>query len=314
MTFSPFSVGIQRRGRSRGGPAGMLPKYFSIEAPGFRGVEVPGDDEGQVVRRVVGLEEVLDVLERRRRQVLMAADDGPGIGVARREEVLRDELEPAPVGRVLEALAPLVLDDVPLVVELLLGEGVGQGREPVRFEPEDELEAGRRDGDEVVRPIVVGRAVDATLQQIRPGALGVGEVILRGVLGTLEHHVLEEVCKTRSSRLFVLRSHVKPEIDVHDWQLAVLVQDDLQAVGQREGLEGDLRHCRSRGDSGGWLCRGLGVHTRGADGGRERQTDEDGTFPAQELLLSTDQAHTTRDLEEIRREMPRVLRRRRGLR
>ena len=60
--------------------------------------------------------------------------------MAGREEVLHEhQHEPAAVGRVLQSLAPLVLDDVALVVELFLGECVGERRQAVGLEPEQRI-------------------------------------------------------------------------------------------------------------------------------------------------------------------------------
>ena len=66
-------------------PGGDAAEVFLDEPLRLRRVEVAGDDERQVVRRVVGLEEVVDVLERGGRQVLVAADHGPRVRMARRD-------------------------------------------------------------------------------------------------------------------------------------------------------------------------------------------------------------------------------------
>jgi hypothetical protein len=42
--------------------------------------------------------------------------------------------------------------------------------------------------------------------------------------------VLEEMRKAGSAWLLVLGSDVKPEVDGHDWQPAVLMDDDAKAV------------------------------------------------------------------------------------
>ena len=94
-------------------------------------IEVAGDHERQVVRRVVAAEELLHVVEGRGGQILHAADDRPRVGMPDRREVHRDDLVGASVRRILEALAPLVLDHVALVVQLLLIGLVEQRRQAV---------------------------------------------------------------------------------------------------------------------------------------------------------------------------------------
>ena len=210
-------------------------------------VEVAGDHEREVVRRVVGPEELLHVVERGRRKVLVAPDDGPGVGVLGRVEVLEDQLERPPVRPVLEPLSPLVLHDVALVVEVLLRQEVHQRQEAVRLEPKDPLEVSRRHGDEIVRPIVVRRAVDAPFAEVRAHLLGDVQVLLRRALRAFEHEVLEQVGEAGASRLLVLRTDVEPLVHVDDRQLPVDVQDDLQAVRQRIFLERELRD-RARPD------------------------------------------------------------------
>ncbi len=82
------------------------------------------------------------------------------------EELIEQDVDPAAVGLILETLAALVLDDVALVVELLDVGDVEQRRQAIGFEPEERLEVAGRDGREVVRAVVVGRAVDAALLKV----------------------------------------------------------------------------------------------------------------------------------------------------
>jgi hypothetical protein len=80
--------------------------------------------------------------------------------VTEREELARQELDPASVGRVLVALAALVLHHVALVVELGLGEGLQQPAHAVGLHPERELEVVGGHPLVVVGAIGIGGAVD----------------------------------------------------------------------------------------------------------------------------------------------------------
>jgi len=79
------------------------------------------------------------------------------------------------------------------------------------------------------------------------GLLQRAKVIVVVVLRSLEHHVFEQVGKTGLARPLVLRADVVPDVDGHDWGGTVLVQDDLQPVGQLVLFEGKLRQPRSAG-------------------------------------------------------------------
>jgi hypothetical protein len=249
-------------------------EVFLDEALGLGRVEVAGDDEREVVRRVVGAEELAHVVERGGREVFVEADDVGLVGVARRVEVLHEELEPAAVGLIFEPLPALVLDHVALVVELLFGQRVGERGEAVGLDPEEVFEVARGHGGEVVGAILVGRAVDAALEEVRAGGLDVLEILARRVLRALEHHVLEEVREAAAARPLVLRADVEPLVDVDDRQLAVDVQDDAQPVGQRVLLELNLRHgARLRRRRAALRLAGGGQTLDEYDEQRERQRE-----------------------------------------
>ena len=185
---------IQRRPRRQ--PAEVL-----LDQPlRFGRIEVAGDHQRQVVRRVVAAEERLDVVERRGAQVVHAADDRPRVGMAGRREVGHQQLVGAAVGRIVEALAALVLDDVALVVQLLLVGLVEQRRQAVGLDPQQRLEVGRRHGREVVGAVAVGGAVDAALADVGAHLLDQREVLAGHVRRALEHQVLEQVGEAAAAR------------------------------------------------------------------------------------------------------------------
>ena len=61
---------------------------------------------------------------------------------------------------VVDALAPLVLHDISLVIQLFLGHGGQEKAHPVRFEPQGEFQVVAGDIFPVVGAIGVGGAVD----------------------------------------------------------------------------------------------------------------------------------------------------------
>jgi hypothetical protein len=207
-------------------------------------VEVAGDDEARVVRRVVRLEKVDDVLVARRREVFHRPDRGPVVGVAGRVERLPEDRVGHPVRPVLVALAPLVLDHVALAVDALGRHGVEERGHPVGVEVEREFEAVGRGVGRVVRPVARGRAVGAAAGFFEPRVDGA----LRDVARALEHEVLEQVGEARPPRLLAPAPNVVPRVDGDDRNGGVAVEDHVEPVVEPEPLVVD----RDRGR----LCEG----------------------------------------------------------
>jgi len=91
------------------------------------------------------------------------------------------------IGRVLVALAALVLHDVPLHVESLLGERIDHEAHAVALEPEQRLQVLAGHGLEVVGAIPARRAIAVGDTD---GLQDVIELVAH-VLRALEHQVLE---------------------------------------------------------------------------------------------------------------------------
>ena len=112
----------------------------------------------------------------------------------------------------------------------------------VRFEPQHQLERGRRDG--LVVAGVVGRGVG-----VRRAPLGLDQavVLLRSVvLGPGEHEVLEEMGDAGDARALVDRAGPVPDGHVHGAGGRVGREQEPHAV-----LERHEPHVGGRGDSGG---------------------------------------------------------------
>ena len=204
-----------------------------------RHVDVADDRQARVVRCVVLTEEPSHVIQLHGLDVLVRSDDVAVVGMAFREQRLHERFFGESVRLVLDALAALVADDVLLVRERGLIDLLEQIAHAIRLEPQRQLELVGRDRLEVVRAVVVRRAVHAG----RAGRFEQWKVrIRRDVLRALEHHVLEQVGEAGAPRLLVGRPDVIPEVHRHHRQPAILAQDHIQAIRQRVLLEGEPRN------------------------------------------------------------------------
>ena len=205
------------------------------------GVEVPDDHQRRVVRDVVGAEEITHVLDRRRLEILHAADGRVLVGMDRERLVVDDFVQP-PVGLILDAHAPLFLDHFALGLEHLLVDA--QRGQAIGFEPEHERQVLRRErlpeDRRVFVRIGVALAADARDPRRMPFRLD--------VLRALEHHVLEEVRESGTARLLVLRADVVPDLSVNDRRRMIFEEHDLETVRQRRHRVIQLRRpdCRVR--------------------------------------------------------------------
>ena len=180
----------------------------------------------RVVRHVVGLEEVAHVVDRRRLEILHAADRRVLVGMHGERLVADDLLQPA-VRLVLDAHPPLFLDDLALGLERLLVDP--QRRHAIGFEPQHERQVLRRHRFPEHRRVLgrVGVALAADARDVRRMPFGLD------VLRSLEHHVLEQMREAGAPGPLVLRAHVIPDLQVHDRRGMIFEEDHVQAVGQR---------------------------------------------------------------------------------
>ena len=146
--------GVLDLDRRHGGAALQRAEILLDQLLRLRGIEVADDREARVVRRVVLAEESLHVVELRRLDVLVRADHVAVVRMALREERLDERLLGDAVRLVLDALTPLVADDVLLVRERRLVDLLEQVAHAVRLEPQRELELIRRHRLEVVGAVV----------------------------------------------------------------------------------------------------------------------------------------------------------------
>ena len=204
---------------------------------GGGGLEIPRERQRGVRGGVPLAEKPLDVIHAATLEVLVKADSEVAIRVAFRVECGGRRESILAIRHVVVTLAALVSDDVTLVRQAFLGDRLRQIAHPLAFEPECDLELVRGDDLVVVGPVRVRGAVGVGA----PDLLEDLEVlVLARVLRALEHHVLEEVREAALAGHLVAAADVVPQIDGHEGHGLVLVEDDLQSVGQGVFLERDL--------------------------------------------------------------------------
>ena len=233
-------LGQDRRFRRRLGHLGATGNGAEVLLnPGQRllGVEVTAQGQRGVVRAIPAQEELLEVVHIDPVQILHIADGLPGVGVGARIERLPHLLAEQAVGLVVDALGPLVLDGGTLDLELLLAHRIEQETHAIRLQPEHLLQLVGRYRLEIVGPVLVGGAV-----HLATGLIDDPHVLLIAhVFGALEHHVLEEVGKTRLADRLPRRPHVIGDIQVYQGIGFVRRQDHGQAVVQPVHLIGNAK-------------------------------------------------------------------------
>ena len=142
-------------------------------------------------------------------------------------------LEPRAVRLVVDALAALVLHDFALIVELGLGQRLGERAHAVGLEPERELELIRWELLEIVRAVPRCRSIDvrarasARFLEQRP-VHSVGDVAR-----ALEHHVLEEMREAGLAGALALRADVVHHLDSDYGRRVIDTIDDVESVWER---------------------------------------------------------------------------------
>ena len=190
--------------------------------------DITGNHEHGIRRPVVRPKPVLHILERRGVEVVHRPDDRPRIRVSFRERVLGDRDPRLPVRLVL-TLTFLVLHDTALFVEAGRVDGAKEVTHAVGLEPENAVERGDRHVLEIIRAVLVGRAVEVRGAERLDGL----EVVVVVVLAAVEHEVLEQVREPGLAGLLVLRADVIPDVDGGDWRLVVLVNQKSEPVPER---------------------------------------------------------------------------------
>ena len=129
---------------------------------------------------------------------------------------------------------------------------------PVGLEEQAALERRPRHGLEIIGAVEPGGAVEVGRADLAQRL----EIVAGRVFGAVEHQMLEQMGEAGLAVGLVLRADIVPDGDCDDRRLAVLVDDDLEAVVEGELLVGNVDLADELGDGGGLGRRGA---TAGAE-------------------------------------------------
>lgn len=131
-------------------------------------IKIAHDRQGEIVRCVVGREEVLHLHKSGRTNMVVASENRMSVGMSWGIEILSEQNAAQPVRLVFDSLATLVLNHRFLIVQSLLGESLPKSGQAVRLRPKCVLQtAGRRRLEEVrlvrsgIRPSLAYREIRA---------------------------------------------------------------------------------------------------------------------------------------------------------
>ena len=141
---------------------------------------------------------------------------------------LGDGFERPSIGLVINTLAALVFNRLPLDLEFLLGDRLQQQAHAIRLQPEGNLQLVDRQGLKLIGAVRVSGSVQ--------GAASITDnlevLFIADVLGALEHHVLEEVCEAGAPDFLAIGAHVVGHVYMYQGIGVILVQDHRQPVIQ----------------------------------------------------------------------------------
>ena len=177
------------------------------------GLEVADEGQGGVLRHVVGVEELLHVLDRRRLDVFHRADRLVLVGMGG-ERLVVDDLGQQAERLVLVPPAALLLDHLALRIERPLADA--ERGHPIRLEPEHQRQVLRRHRLEEDRDVLgrVGVAGPADARDHRQMLVGAH------VVRPLEHQVLEQVRENRCG----LPARSSTRRGTHIWRFTIGVE------------------------------------------------------------------------------------------
>jgi hypothetical protein len=190
-------------------------------------IQIADDRQAGVVRDVKAPEERGDILHRRRFDVLHHADRHPTVRMLGRIEGFGKQRPYHAIRAICVILAVLVLDDILLDPQLLVVERDQQVGHPIRLHGDRPLGVRRGKIDEIVGPVRGRRSIDVCSQ-----GLEMFKEVSGVMLGAFEHEMFEEVGESPLVPLFVLGTHVIPEVYRHQGESRLVADDHVEAIGQ----------------------------------------------------------------------------------
>ena len=185
----------------------------------FAHVDVPGDGQAGVGRGIKPLKEVFDIVQIGGVQIFLGSDGHPVIRMGQRIEGFLNMPRGHSIRSVLVGLAALVLDHVALDVKTFLVQSIQQETHAIGFQPKSQVQVVGGDVFPVIGAVWGGGAVEvgaSFLQRLEVAAV----VVFR----PFEHHMFEQVSEPGPPHLFVLGTHVVPDIYGHHGDGVVLME------------------------------------------------------------------------------------------
>ena len=201
-------------------------------------VHVSKNQQHGVRRSVVGLEKLLDVIERGGVEIVKVAVKIMRIGPVTVSDGRKIEPGKSAVGLIEDVDTDFFLYDIALVAQILIVHL--ESAHAVGLQPQDAFECVRRHRFVVVRDVVVRRAV-------QHAAGGINELDVdhfAGVCRALKHHVFEQVRKSASPARFDSKTDVVVDPHCGHWRCVVRGNDDPQAVGKCHALDRNVQLCQ----------------------------------------------------------------------
>ena len=260
-------------GGGRGGGTGLDgTEVARDQSPDFPVAEPARDRQDGVRRFIILAVKRADVVEAGGVQIGHRPDGRvlvgePGISL------VQQGLVGVTIGLVVVRLALLLLDHLPLVVQIRLADV--QGAHPIGLQEQGQGKLVCGQTLEKIGPVLVGGAVHgAAVRLDQTDMLGLGDI-----LRPLKHHVLKQVGEAAAPRPLAPGADVIGDIGGDDRRrigARIRGKDDAQAVGQCILREGHLRERGGRPD--GTCCQpaeGGGSRKRRRAGQSERESGHD---------------------------------------
>jgi len=156
----------------------------------------------------------------------------------------------------------------------------------IAFEEQRNLERRGRHGLEIIRPVEPGRAVEIGCANL-PQRL---EIIPRCIFGSVEHDMFEQMRIAGLAFRLVGGTDAIPDRDRHDGCLAICMDENFQAIVEREFLIGNVDRCHQFADRR-WLGHFviLGQDRSGNRQGSSGQSQKQGARHAGHRYFPLDQ-------------------------